>query len=123
MPESCGAMGCQQSSISILMFFLVRAWVPRLIRAQNPRAGGIAMSRWPALEGYAPTSPLFPPCYVGLGGAPWFRLCGTTAAVLAHLSQLAGSASHEAAPELHRGQKVCTTGRYFRSDSKAFPES
>ena len=32
---------------------------------------------------------------------------------LAHLSQLAGSANREAAPELHRGQKVCTTGAMF----------
>ena len=27
--------------------------------------------------------------------------------LLAHLSQLAGSVNREAAPELHRGQKVC----------------
>jgi hypothetical protein len=33
--------------------------------------------------------------------------------VLAHLSLLAGSATRESAPELHRGQKVCTTAGMF----------
>jgi hypothetical protein len=32
---------------------------------------------------------------------------------LAHLSQLEGSAPLEAAPEVDRGQKVCTTGAMF----------
>src|ERR1700724_1621169 len=32
---------------------------------------------------------------------------------LAHLSQLEESATREGAPELHRGQKVCTTGAMF----------
>jgi hypothetical protein len=42
---------------------------------------------------------------------------------VAHLSQLAGLARQEAAPELHRGQKVCPTWAILGSDSKAFRES
>ena len=34
-------------------------------------------------------------------------------AQLAHLSLLAGSATRERAPGLHRGQKVCPTGAMF----------
>jgi predicted RNA-binding Zn ribbon-like protein len=34
-------------------------------------------------------------------------------ALLAHLSLLAGSATRESAPGLHRGQKVCPTGAIF----------
>ena len=37
-------------------------------------------------------------------------------AALAHLSLLAGSATREVAPGLHRGQKVCTTAGSFRCD-------
>ena len=33
--------------------------------------------------------------------------------VLAHLSLLAGSVTRESAPELNRGQKVCTTAGMF----------
>jgi hypothetical protein len=33
--------------------------------------------------------------------------------LLAHLSLLAGSATRESAPELNRGQKVCTTAGMF----------
>jgi hypothetical protein len=33
--------------------------------------------------------------------------------LLAHLSQLEGSATREGAPEVHRDQKVCTTGAMF----------
>jgi hypothetical protein len=36
-----------------------------------------------------------------------------TQAMLTHLSQLEGSATREGAPEVHRGQKVCTTGAMF----------
>jgi hypothetical protein len=32
---------------------------------------------------------------------------------LTHLSQLEGSGTREGAPEVHRGQKVCTTGTMF----------
>ena len=31
---------------------------------------------------------------------------------LTHLSQLEGSGTREGAPEVHRGQKVCTTGAF-----------
>ena len=37
----------------------------------------------------------------------------TAATMLTHLSLLAGSATRETAPGLHRGQKVCPTGALF----------
>jgi hypothetical protein len=43
--------------------------------------------------------------------------------LLAHLSLLGGSATRESAPELHRGQKVCTTVGCSNIDLKAFRES
>ena len=38
--------------------------------------------------------------------------------LLAHLSQLAGLAARETAPDGHRSQKVCTTGAMFSFRSK-----
>jgi phosphopantothenoylcysteine decarboxylase len=38
---------------------------------------------------------------------------GPEKGMLTHLSQLAGLASREAAPDGHRGQKVCTTEAVF----------
>jgi len=38
---------------------------------------------------------------------------GQELAALTHLSLLAGSATRESAPGLHRGQKVCPTGAMF----------
>jgi hypothetical protein len=43
----------------------------------------------------------------GFGGGDVAR------ATLAHLSQLEGSGTREAAPEVHGRQKVCTTGAMF----------
>ena len=40
-------------------------------------------------------------------------ILATVALYLTHLSQLEESATREGAPELHRGQKVCTTGAMF----------
>jgi hypothetical protein len=42
--------------------------------------------------------------------APVLQGFGTA---LTHLSQLEGSGTREGAPEVHRGQKVCTTGAMF----------
>jgi hypothetical protein len=48
----------------------------------------------------------------------WFPGLKPWAKFLTHLSQLAGLAARETAPDGHRSQKVCTTGAMFSFRSK-----
>jgi hypothetical protein len=62
------------------------------------------MTRWDSAQGQTPEHlDVFYPPYLS---ARFLK-------DLAHLSQLEESATREGAPELHRGQKVCTTGAMF----------